>query len=50
MQEDPKEMNRLYKLLSDYQLGILGEAETEEMKSLQRKIYGDSIMYRDVHP
>jgi hypothetical protein len=42
-----EEKARLLKLLSNYQLGLLSEAETQELSRLQKKVYGDSIMYRD---
>jgi len=46
-EENEQEKARLLKLLSNYQLGLLSEAETQELSRLQKKIYGDSIMYRD---
>ncbi|MCX6767656.1 MAG: hypothetical protein NTY90_02935 [Candidatus Micrarchaeota archaeon] len=46
-EEQTEEMKRLFRLLSNYQLGLLSEDEVIEMNRLQKKVYGDSIMYRD---
>ncbi|MCX6767657.1 MAG: hypothetical protein NTY90_02940 [Candidatus Micrarchaeota archaeon] len=42
-----KEKERLYVLLARYQIGLLSDEEKEEMTTLQKKVYGDSTLYRD---
>ncbi len=46
-EESREDKERLYILLSRYQLGLLSEEEKEELNALQKKMYGDSVLYRE---
>jgi hypothetical protein len=43
----PQEKERLNVLLARYQIGLLSDGEKEELTVLQRKLYGDSTLYRE---
>ena len=47
MEASQQEKERLYVLLARYQLGLLSDVEKEEMNALQKKLYGDSTLYRE---
>ena len=47
LETERTDKERLYVLLARYQLGLLSEEEKEEMNALQKKLYGDSTLYRE---
>jgi len=47
MEASQEDKERLYVLLARYQLGLLSDEEKAEMNALQKKLYGDSTLYRE---